>query len=92
MLFFWLIYIYYISLFCLVMIRKHIFMCLLSLEFLVLSLMLIFSVSCVFFDYELYLVVFMMIFFVCESVLGLSILIYMIRFYGNDYLNSMFLW
>lgn len=33
-----------------------------------------------------------MVFFVCEGVLGLRVLVRIIRCYGNDYLNSMFLW
>lgn len=39
-----------------------------------------------------YLIVVIIVFFVCEGVLGLRVLVRIIRCYGNDYLNSMFLW
>nr|YP_010140048.1 NADH dehydrogenase subunit 4L [Balala fujiana]QQK57701.1 NADH dehydrogenase subunit 4L [Balala fujiana] len=84
-------YFFSMGLFSLILIRKHILLCLLSIEFMVISLMFIFSLCCyMFFCYYLY--VFFMSFCVCEGVLGLGILVSMIRFHGNDYLNSMFMW
>nr|UAV86094.1 NADH dehydrogenase subunit 4l [Philus pallescens] len=68
--------------------RKHLLLMLLSLEFIVLSL---------YFNIYLYLSMmnfeyfFMMIFLtmsVCEAALGLSILVSMIRTFGNDYVLS----
>lgn len=32
------------------------------------------------------------VFFVCEGVLGLRVLVRIIRSYGNDYSNSIILW
>nr|ALY11325.1 NADH dehydrogenase subunit 4L [Tambocerus sp. PY-2015] len=85
-------YMYIMSLLSLMVIRKHIFMCLLSLEFLVVSLFLMYMYNFLMFSHGFYCVVMMMVFFVCEGVLGLGILVSMIRCYGNDYLNSMMLW
>nr|YP_010016418.1 NADH dehydrogenase subunit 4L [Mukaria splendida]QOI73924.1 NADH dehydrogenase subunit 4L [Mukaria splendida] len=85
-------FMYMFSLFSLLLIRKHIFLSLLSLEFIVISLMMISSIFILFFYSSLYILVMMMVLFVCEGVLGLSILVSMIRFYGNDYLGLMGLW
>nr|UGK73304.1 NADH dehydrogenase subunit 4L [Balala lui] len=79
------------GLFSLILIRKHILLCLFSIEFMVISLMFIFCFFCYMFS-SYYLYVFFMSFCVCEGVLGLGVLVNMIRFHGNDYLNSMFMW
>nr|YP_010582983.1 NADH dehydrogenase subunit 4L [Warodia hoso]YP_010582996.1 NADH dehydrogenase subunit 4L [Warodia lineata]UGN61429.1 NADH dehydrogenase subunit 4L [Warodia hoso]UGN61442.1 NADH dehydrogenase subunit 4L [Warodia lineata]WRY72457.1 NADH dehydrogenase subunit 4L [Warodia biguttata] len=89
---FFLIYMFYMGLFCLILIRKHILLCLISLEFVVLSLLLVIFIFCLSFSYSFYLYLIMMTFYVCEGALGLSILVYMIRCHGNDYLSGMFLW
>lgn len=34
----------------------------------------------------------MMVFFVCEGVLGLRVLVRIIRFIGNDYVSSVISW
>nr|UGK73265.1 NADH dehydrogenase subunit 4L [Roxasellana stellata] len=86
------IYMYIMSLFSLMLIRKHIFLCLLSLEFVVVSLMLMLMYYFCLFSSSLYIMVILMVFFVCEGVLGLSVMVSMIRCYGNDYLNSFSLW
>nr|UFI48425.1 NADH dehydrogenase subunit 4L [Gunungidia aurantiifasciata] len=86
-------YMFFISIMSLVFIRKHILLCLLSLEFMVLSLLFLILLFCLNFIYSnFYVFVILMTFYVCEGVLGLSLMVYMIRFHGNDYLNSMFLW
>nr|YP_009442068.1 NADH dehydrogenase subunit 4L [Japananus hyalinus]ARA90994.1 NADH dehydrogenase subunit 4L [Japananus hyalinus] len=87
-----LMYMYMFSLFSLLMIRKHIFLCLLSLEFIVLCLMLTLLYYLIFYYLCVYMMVILMVFFVCEGVLGLSVLVSMIRFCGNDYLVSLNLW
>uniref|UniRef100_UPI003002A523 NADH dehydrogenase subunit 4L n=1 Tax=Limassolla dispunctata TaxID=3019670 RepID=UPI003002A523 len=87
-----LIYIFFMSLLCLMLVRKHILLCLISLEFLVLTLLLLILFYCLMYEYSFYLFLIMMTFYVCEGVLGLSVLVYMIRSHGNDYLLSMFLW
>nr|YP_009775993.1 NADH dehydrogenase subunit 4L [Paraahimia luodianensis]QJA16303.1 NADH dehydrogenase subunit 4L [Paraahimia luodianensis] len=89
---FFLFYMFFMGLLCLILIRKHILLCLISLEFVVLSLLLIIFIFCMNFLYSFYLYLIMMTFFVCEGALGLSILVYLIRCHGNDYLTGMFLW
>nr|YP_009732584.1 NADH dehydrogenase subunit 4L [Idiocerus salicis]QHS71303.1 NADH dehydrogenase subunit 4L [Idiocerus salicis]WEP24858.1 NADH dehydrogenase subunit 4L [Idiocerus sp.] len=86
------IYLFMFSLLSLVLIRKHILLCLLSLEFIILSLLYLILIYCLLFKYSMYIYLFFMTFYVCEGVLGLSVLVCMIRSHGNDYLNSMFLW
>nr|YP_026126.1 NADH dehydrogenase subunit 4L [Philaenus spumarius]AAT39440.1 NADH dehydrogenase subunit 4L [Philaenus spumarius] len=81
-------YMYIIGLWTLCSIRKHILLCLLSLEFIVLSLFLMLYFYLVNFNYELYFSMIYLSFSVCEGVLGLSVLVAMVRSHGNDYLNS----
>nr|ASY98659.1 NADH dehydrogenase subunit 4L [Otomantis sp. JZ-2017]WRO45282.1 NADH dehydrogenase subunit 4L [Otomantis scutigera] len=68
--------------------RKHLLMTLLSLEFIVLILFMILYYYVMMMNGELYVTMFFLSFAVCEGVLGLSILVSMIRTYGNDYFNS----
>nr|YP_010736828.1 NADH dehydrogenase subunit 4L [Macropsis huangbana]WEP24702.1 NADH dehydrogenase subunit 4L [Macropsis huangbana] len=82
---------FFFGLVSLIYIRKHLLLCLLSLEFIVLSLLLMVFNMCLLFNC-FYIYILFMTFFVCEGVLGLSILVNMIRFHGNDYLNSIYLW
>nr|QFI35941.1 NADH dehydrogenase subunit 4L [Mileewa albovittata] len=86
------IYIYLLSLISLLMVRKHILLCLMSLEFIILSIFMLIMMFCNCLNYSFYIYVFFMTFYVCEGVLGLSVLVSMIRFHGNDYLSSMFMW
>nr|QSJ61352.1 NADH dehydrogenase subunit 4L [Olidiana ritcheriina] len=84
-------YIYFMSLFSLIYLRKHILLSLMILEFVVLSLLIMIILNLLYsFIYYFYL--FMMMFYVCESVLGLTILVSIIRNHGNDYLSMMFKW
>nr|YP_010531303.1 NADH dehydrogenase subunit 4L [Mileewa sharpa]UXX17562.1 NADH dehydrogenase subunit 4L [Mileewa sharpa] len=85
-------YLFIMGLISLTFIRKHVLLCLMSLEFIVLSLLLMIFLFCTSYFFSFYIFVFFMTFYVCEGVLGLSVLISMIRCYGNDYMNSMFLW
>nr|YP_010875353.1 NADH dehydrogenase subunit 4L [Nycteribia allotopa]WGW15007.1 NADH dehydrogenase subunit 4L [Nycteribia allotopa] len=64
--------------------KKHLLMMLLSLEYMVLSLFMIMYmyISMMFNMYFLLMIFLVMT--VCEGVLGLSILVSMVRMYGND--------
>uniref|UniRef100_A0AAU7E3A9 NADH-ubiquinone oxidoreductase chain 4L n=1 Tax=Unilepidotricha sp. 1 SJR-2024a TaxID=3158271 RepID=A0AAU7E3A9_9NEOP len=64
---------------------KHLLIVLLSLEFIVLSIFFFFMVMFTFIEYDMYMLMIFLVFSVCEGVLGLSVLILMIRTYGNDY-------
>nr|YP_010478310.1 NADH dehydrogenase subunit 4L [Nesophrosyne sp. 17 GMB-2012]UVI59754.1 NADH dehydrogenase subunit 4L [Nesophrosyne sp. 17 GMB-2012] len=85
------IYMYIMSIFSLLVIRKHVFLCLLSLEYIVLSLLMMY---CYYFIFTsgFYMLIIMMVFFVCEGVLGLSVMVSMIRCYGNDFVMSLTSW
>nr|YP_010583048.1 NADH dehydrogenase subunit 4L [Eurhadina cuii]UGN61494.1 NADH dehydrogenase subunit 4L [Eurhadina cuii] len=89
---FFFMYMFFMGLFSLIMIRKHILLCLISMEFVVLSLLMLVMLFCLMSNYMFYMYLIMMTFYVCEGVLGLSVLVYMIRCHGNDFLMSMFLW
>nr|QVM79253.1 NADH dehydrogenase subunit 4L [Stenocorus meridianus] len=68
--------------------RKHLLLMLLSLEFIVLSLYLNIFIYLSNLFYEFYFLMIFLSMSVCEGVLGLSILVLMIRSYGNDYMMS----
>nr|UXW64247.1 NADH dehydrogenase subunit 4L [Agenocimbex maculatus] len=65
--------------------RFHLLMILLSLEFIVMILFFLMIVFLNLYGMELYFSMIFLVFSVCESTLGLGILVSMIRFYGNDY-------
>nr|YP_010439969.1 NADH dehydrogenase subunit 4L [Mastax latefasciata]UTD45015.1 NADH dehydrogenase subunit 4L [Mastax latefasciata] len=69
--------------------RKHLLLMLLSLEFLILSLFSILFFYISIYDYIYYISMIFVVFCVCESVLGLSILVLLIRTHGNDFFYSM---
>nr|AML26242.1 NADH dehydrogenase subunit 4L [Scydmaeninae sp. BMNH 1274313] len=69
--------------------RKHILLMLLSLEFMMLSLFLnLFIYIMNFMNSYFFLMVYMVI-MVCEGVLGLSLLVFMMRTHGNDYFKTL---
>nr|YP_010166760.1 NADH dehydrogenase subunit 4L [Rhithrodytes bimaculatus]QRV62864.1 NADH dehydrogenase subunit 4L [Rhithrodytes bimaculatus] len=69
--------------------RKHLLLMLLSIEFIILSLYGLLFLFLSLFDYEFYFSMMFLVFCVCESVLGLSILVSLICTHGNDYFYSM---
>lgn len=68
--------------------RKHLLIMLLRLEFIVLRLFLFLFFFLNFYDYELYFSMLFLTVRVCEGALGLSILVSIIRTYGNNYFQS----
>nr|ANJ70298.1 NADH dehydrogenase subunit 4L [Acilius sulcatus] len=69
--------------------RKHLLLMLLSMEFIILSLYLLMFIYLSMYDHEYYFSMMFLVFCVCESVLGLSILVSLIRTHGNDYFFSL---
>lgn len=67
---------------------KHLLLILLSLEFIVLSLYFGLYLFIMFHGYEYYFRIIFLTMRVCEGALGLSILVAIIRSYGNDYFQS----
>nr|AXS65296.1 NADH dehydrogenase subunit 4L [Histeroidea sp. 5 KM-2017] len=65
--------------------RKHLLTVLLSLEFIVLSLFILFMDSLFLMDYSFYNSMVFLIMSVCEGALGLSLLVSLMRVNGNDY-------
>nr|QXX99495.1 NADH dehydrogenase subunit 4L [Dimorphostylis asiatica] len=73
----------------LVMNYEYFLTLLIALEFMVVSVifLLVFCLSGL--SYEFYIVLYVMTFTVCESALGLSVLIFMVRSRGSEYFSSM---
>nr|AOY39405.1 NADH dehydrogenase subunit 4L [Rhysodes sp. BMNH-844233] len=67
------------------MMRKHLLLMLLSLEILLLCLFGILFFYLSMSEYEHYFSMIFLVFCVCESVLGLGILVSLIRTHSNDY-------
>nr|QXP99395.1 NADH dehydrogenase subunit 4L [Eoscarta assimilis] len=82
------LFMFFLGLMSLCFNHKHVFMSLLSLEFIVLVLFLLLYFCMINFGYELYFIMIFLVFSVSEGVVGLSILISLIRSHGNDYVNS----
>nr|YP_009400265.1 NADH dehydrogenase subunit 4L [Meitanaphis flavogallis]ARW70268.1 NADH dehydrogenase subunit 4L [Meitanaphis flavogallis] len=68
---------------------NHLLMMLLGLEYMLLILSLMFLMNFMIFIKQYILLLVFLIFCISESVLGLTILIMMVRMYGNDYLKSL---
>nr|APF47532.1 NADH dehydrogenase subunit 4L [Diolcogaster sp. SNS-2016] len=68
---------------------KHLLMSLISLEFIILSLSLMIYKILLYMNLNLYFISYLWIIFVCESILGLSILVFLVRKTGNDYTSLM---
>nr|UYI30634.1 NADH dehydrogenase subunit 4L [Aquatica sp. q XF-2022] len=82
------IFMYFVGLLVLCLKCSHLLLMLLSLEFIVLSLFLGLGVFIIGLMYESYFMMIFLAFSVCEGALGLSILVYLVRMYGNDYFSS----
>nr|AZL93512.1 NADH dehydrogenase subunit 4L [Torymus sp. ZJUH_2016035] len=74
------------SIFLFLYFYNQLILTLMSLEFLMLSILMIFSLY-MFIMNNLILILYYLVFVVCESVLGLTMLIMLIRSYGNDNMN-----
>nr|AIS38212.1 NADH dehydrogenase subunit 4L [Teslasena femoralis] len=82
------IYMYISGLIVILFKCNHLLMMLLSLEFVVMSLYFGLFYIYFFYSFEYYFSMVFLTFSVCEGALGLSILVSMIRSYGNDYFQS----
>uniref|UniRef100_UPI0030FE4116 NADH dehydrogenase subunit 4L n=1 Tax=Bothriocroton hydrosauri TaxID=59643 RepID=UPI0030FE4116 len=81
------ILIYIVGLISFILNRHHLIMLLMSIEFMYLSLMLMFLLMC--FQFNMLSIFMFMVLIVCEAALGLSILVSMSFYYGNEMMNSM---
>nr|QNE86031.1 NADH dehydrogenase subunit 4L [Beraea pullata] len=80
-----LVYFFMLGNFMFSMNKKHLLVMLLMLEYLGMIVFMILYMSLMMMNYNLYFLMLFLIMMVCESVLGLSVLVNMIRIYGNDY-------
>nr|YP_010716464.1 NADH dehydrogenase subunit 4L [Gotra octocincta]WDQ40360.1 NADH dehydrogenase subunit 4L [Gotra octocincta] len=82
-------YLFILSFFMFSFYYKHLMLMVISLEFITVSVS--FNMFILMMDMKIlsFLVMFMLIFSVCEGALILSMLVLMTRFYGNDYMNSL---
>nr|YP_009492413.1 NADH dehydrogenase subunit 4L [Lygus pratensis]AHN95682.1 NADH dehydrogenase subunit 4L [Lygus rugulipennis]AWI69715.1 NADH dehydrogenase subunit 4L [Lygus pratensis] len=71
--------------------RKHMLLTLLSLEYIVLCVYIFMIIFVLDFLGDMYLILVFLTFSVCEGVLGLSILVTIIRSYGNDQVTTLFM-
>nr|YP_010269882.1 NADH dehydrogenase subunit 4L [Polygraphus poligraphus]QXG82900.1 NADH dehydrogenase subunit 4L [Polygraphus poligraphus]UJX85657.1 NADH dehydrogenase subunit 4L [Polygraphus poligraphus] len=81
-----LIGLFFSGLFVYVSSYRHFLLMLLSLEFMVLSVYMLMFMYFIQFYSEYFVALIYLSFSVCEGALGLSLLVYMIRSYGSDYL------
>nr|AIW06223.1 NADH dehydrogenase subunit 4L [Pyrops candelaria] len=82
---------YFSGLLMIVLIRKHFLLCLLVLEYLLLFLYFLMFGFLDFFFFEHYFLVIFLVFGVCDGVIGLSLLVFLIRKSSGDYLDSLIL-
>nr|YP_009503145.1 NADH dehydrogenase subunit 4L [Gelasimus borealis]AXA13747.1 NADH dehydrogenase subunit 4L [Gelasimus borealis]AZZ73252.1 NADH dehydrogenase subunit 4L [Gelasimus borealis] len=68
--------------------NKHLLNSLLSLEFMMLGIFWLLSVSMSMVGSEIYIGLFFLTLAVCEGALGLSLLVLIVRSHGNDYFKS----
>nr|YP_009443922.1 NADH dehydrogenase subunit 4L [Stimulopalpus japonicus]ATU07143.1 NADH dehydrogenase subunit 4L [Stimulopalpus japonicus] len=83
------VFMYFLGVMSMISFSKNVLLMLLSLEFICLCL---FGYMCIYMlilDSERYFLLYYLTFCVCEGSMGLSLLIKMIRYYGNDYINSL---
>ena len=59
------------------------------LEYIVLRIFLFIYLYLIFIEYEIFFTIVFLSFRVCEGVIGLSLLISIVRNYGNNYLQSL---
>nr|UGS80239.1 NADH dehydrogenase subunit 4L [Ectopsocopsis cryptomeriae] len=81
------IFMFLVGLFSFFIMSNYLMKMLLSLEYLSLVIFLLMFFS-IWLMTEKYILMYFLTFCVCEGAFGLSILVMMVRSYGNDYLNS----
>nr|YP_010350341.1 NADH dehydrogenase subunit 4L [Ixodes woyliei]UOK09770.1 NADH dehydrogenase subunit 4L [Ixodes woyliei] len=82
-------FIYFVGIMTLLVNRNHVMIILLSFEFMYLGVLMVMILSIIFMNFVKVILYLIMI--VCEASLGLSMLVLMNYFYGNDKLLSMVL-
>nr|QIV24727.1 NADH dehydrogenase subunit 4L [Howea angulata] len=86
LIFFTSVFMFFSGLIVFTLLRKHLLLMLLSLEFVVLSLYLNIFIYLMGNGYDYFFSMIYITMSVCEGALGLAVLVSMIRTYGNDYI------
>nr|AZZ89163.1 NADH dehydrogenase subunit 4L [Betatropis formosana] len=81
--------VFFSGLLSLLFVRKHFLLCLLSLEFLIISIYLFSLMYFSFYMYDFYFLILFLVLGVCDGVLGLSLLVYLIRKTSSDFIDSL---
>nr|YP_009512899.1 NADH dehydrogenase subunit 4L [Zele chlorophthalmus]AXK15291.1 NADH dehydrogenase subunit 4L [Zele chlorophthalmus] len=68
---------------------KHILLTLVSLEFMMLNLLFNIYISLLSTNLNMFFMSLFLTIMICESILGMSLLIYLVRYNGNDYLKTL---
>nr|YP_009501992.1 NADH dehydrogenase subunit 4L [Trioza anthrisci]AWU49073.1 NADH dehydrogenase subunit 4L [Trioza anthrisci] len=82
------LFMFYFGMLTYFLMKKHVLMMLLSLEFLSLILLLMIINFLTVFMYDNMMIIYFIITMVCEAVMGLIMLTLMVRTHGSDYLKS----
>lgn len=82
------IYIFIISCFIFSYYYKHLILTIIRLEFIIISVFFNIYIILIVLESNIYLIIIFLTISVCEGALGLSLIVLIVRFYGNDYLNS----
>nr|WQB38565.1 NADH dehydrogenase subunit 4L [Acanalonia sp.] len=72
----------------LIFVRKHFLMSLLSLEFLLLSIFMVLFFFLSFYSFDFFFLIVYLILSVCDGVLGLSLIVYLVRKLNTDFVDS----
>nr|AZL93086.1 NADH dehydrogenase subunit 4L [Amblyjoppa sp. ZJUH_2016002] len=83
------LYLYMISCFMLSYFYKHLLLTVISLEFMMIFLVYNMFTILIIIQSSLYLMIMFLTVAVCEGALSLSLIVLLVRFYGNDYINSL---
>nr|UBS94013.1 NADH dehydrogenase subunit 4L [Oliarus cf. filicicola HI01081] len=85
---FFFFFFFFFGLIALFLVRKHYLMSLLSMELIFLSLFLFNMYYLSFYNFEYFYCILFLIFGVCDGSLGLTLLVYLVRKMGGDYVDS----
>nr|UCC42867.1 NADH dehydrogenase subunit 4L [Geisha distinctissima] len=83
------LFIFFSGLLSLILVRNHFLLSLLSLEFFLLSIYFYLYFFFFFYLFDFYFIIIYLVFGVCEGVLGLSLIVYLVRSFSLDYLDSL---
>nr|YP_010990665.1 NADH dehydrogenase subunit 4L [Paravarcia deceptrix]WOW99109.1 NADH dehydrogenase subunit 4L [Paravarcia deceptrix] len=83
------LFIFFSGLVSLLFVRKHFLMSLISLEFFLLSLFSFIYFYFDFFFFDYFFVIIYLVLGVCDGVLGLSLVVFLVRSGSSDYLDSL---